>query len=109
MHRQVGDLVLDRDGIARRGLLVRHLVLPGGIAGTERVLAFLAEEVSRDTYVNLMGQYGPCYRADEYPEIDRPITTEEYRDALAAAQRFGLTRLDRRSAQRRVQPRHAAP
>jgi putative pyruvate formate lyase activating enzyme len=97
MHRQVGDLVVDADGIARRGLLVRHLVLPDGIAGTDRVLAFLAEQVSRDTYVNLMDQYRPCYRADEYSEIDRPITNAEYREALATAERLGLTRIDVRA------------
>jgi putative pyruvate formate lyase activating enzyme len=97
MHRQVGDLVVDEHGIARRGLLVRHLVLPDGIAGTDRVLAFLAEQVSRDTYVNLMDQYRPCYRADEYAEIDRPITNAEFREALATAERLGLTRIDARA------------
>jgi putative pyruvate formate lyase activating enzyme len=96
MHRQVGDLVLDERGVARRGLLVRHLVLPGGIAGTDAVLAFLAGEISRKTYINLMDQYRPCYRADEYPEIARRITRTEYREALAAAERVGLTRLDPR-------------
>jgi putative pyruvate formate lyase activating enzyme len=100
MHRQVGDLVLDERGIALRGLLVRHLVLPGGIAGTDKVLAFLAGEISRGTYLNLMDQYRPCYRADEYPEIDRPITSEEFREALATAARVGLTRLDRRAPRR---------
>jgi putative pyruvate formate lyase activating enzyme len=99
MHRQVGDLVLDEDGIAQRGLLVRHLVLPGGIAGTEKVLAFLATEISRGTYLNLMDQYRPCYRADEYPELDRPITRVEYRAALDVAARLGLKRLDRRVEQ----------
>ncbi|MBI3935945.1 MAG: radical SAM protein [Betaproteobacteria bacterium] len=96
MHRQVGDLVLDANGIAQRGLLVRHLVLPHGIAGSEEVLRFLATGISRDTYLNLMDQYRPCYRADEYPELGQPITREEYREALAAAARLGLTRLDRR-------------
>jgi putative pyruvate formate lyase activating enzyme len=96
MHRQVGDLVLDERGVAQRGLLVRHLVLPGGIAGTAAVLAFLADEISRNTYVNLMDQYRPCYRADEYPEIARPVTRTEYREALAAAELVGLTRLDQR-------------
>jgi putative pyruvate formate lyase activating enzyme len=100
MHRQVGDLVLDREGIARRGLLVRHLVLPGHAAGTERVLAFLAHEISRDTYLNLMDQYRPCYRADEYPEIDRSITAAEYREALRLAEHYGLQRLDRRPSRR---------
>jgi putative pyruvate formate lyase activating enzyme len=96
MHRQVGDLVLDARGIAQRGLLVRHLVLPHGIAGTGQVLQFLAEEISPNTYLNLMDQYRPCYRADEHPEIDRPITPEEYRAALDAAARHGLARLDHR-------------
>jgi putative pyruvate formate lyase activating enzyme len=95
MHRQVGDLVLDEDGIAQRGLLVRHLVMPHGIAGTAEVLSFLANEISRNTYLNLMEQYRPCYRADEFPELDRPITRQEYRDALEIAARYGLARLDR--------------
>jgi putative pyruvate formate lyase activating enzyme len=100
MHRQVGDLVLDEHGIALRGLLVRHLVLPDGVAGTDQVLAFLANEISRNTYLNLMDQYRPCYRVDEYPELDRPITADEYRDALAAAARLGLARLDERRPHR---------
>jgi putative pyruvate formate lyase activating enzyme len=94
MHRQVGDLVIDGQGIARRGLLVRHLVLPGGIAGTEQVLAFLAQEISPNTYLNLMGQYYPCYRADEYPPLDRPTSGEEYRAALRVARHCNITRLD---------------
>ena len=101
MHRQVGDLVLDARGIAQRGLLVRHLVLPDNIAGTESVLEVLAEEVSPATYVNLMDQYRPCYRADEYPELDRGITREEYEAALTSARRHGITRLDHRAPQRR--------
>jgi putative pyruvate formate lyase activating enzyme len=98
MHRQVGDLALDENGIALRGLLVRHLVMPQGIAGTPKVLEFIANEISRDTYLNLMDQYQPCYRADEYPEIDRPITAAEFREALDTAARLGLDRLDHRSA-----------
>jgi putative pyruvate formate lyase activating enzyme len=101
MHRQVADLVLDEDGIALRGLLVRHLVLPDKIAGTDQVLEFLANEISRSSYLNLMDQYRPCYRADEHPELDRPITATEYRTALAAAARLGLTRLDERRPRRR--------
>jgi putative pyruvate formate lyase activating enzyme len=100
MHRQVGDLVLDDDGLARRGLLVRHLVLPDGIAGTEAVLKFLAEEISPDTYVNLMDQYRPSYRADDFPELSRPLTADEYREALRAAHRYGIRRLDARRPQR---------
>jgi putative pyruvate formate lyase activating enzyme len=96
MHRQVGDLALDERGIAQRGLLVRHLVLPHGIAGTGEVLSFLAREISTNTYLNLMDQYRPCYRADEYPDIARPITGSEYREALAIAAKHGLERLDHR-------------
>lgn len=96
MHRQVGDLVLDDNGIAQRGLLVRHLVMPHSIAGTGEVLAFLASDVSRNTYLNLMDQYRPAYRVDEFPELDRPITREEYPGALAIAARHGLRRLDQR-------------
>jgi putative pyruvate formate lyase activating enzyme len=94
MHRQVGDLVMDADGIAQRGMLVRHLVLPNEIAGTEAVLTFLAEEISRNTFVNIMDQYRPCYRAHEHPELDRPIASEEYREALQIARRLGMRRLD---------------
>jgi putative pyruvate formate lyase activating enzyme len=96
MHRQVGDLQLDEQGIAQRGLLVRHLVMPENIAGTDEVLAFIAEHLSRHTYLNLMDQYHPCYRADEYPRLDRPITRDEFRSALELARRHGLSRLDRR-------------
>ena len=94
MHRQVGDLEVGPDGLARRGLLVRHLVLPDGRAGTEAVMRFLADEVSPRTYVNLMDQYRPCYRAAEHPEIDRRPTGGELRAALDAARRAGITRLD---------------
>jgi len=100
MHRQVGDLVLDADGIALRGLLVRHLVLPAGIAGTEKVLEFLAGEISRNTYLNLMDQYRPAWRAHDYPEISRPVTSEEYRRALEVAARLGLNRLDQREGRK---------
>jgi putative pyruvate formate lyase activating enzyme len=98
MHRQVGDLVLDRNGLARRGLLVRHLVLPGDLANTEQVLSFVADEISPNTYVNLMDQYHPCYRAGEYPPLDRPLASQEFARAQAAATRCGLQRLDRRQA-----------
>lgn len=93
MHRQVGDLVMDEDGIALRGLLVRHLVLPDGSAGTEKIAEFLANEISLDTYMNIMAQYYPCYKAG-YP-IDRRITASEYETAVKAARRAGLKRLDK--------------
>ena len=95
MHRQVGDLVVDSDGIAQRGLLIRHLVLPGGLAGTERVMRFIAGEISANSYVNIMAQYRPEYRAAEFPELDRRITAGEYRRAVEIAKECGLTRLDR--------------
>jgi putative pyruvate formate lyase activating enzyme len=96
MHRQVGDLVMDQDGIALRGLLVRHLVLPEGLAGTEEVTRFLAEEISEDTYLNIMDQYRPCHEAHELPPLNRRITRTEFDAAVQAARRVGLTRLDRR-------------
>ncbi|MDS4040715.1 MAG: radical SAM protein, partial [Candidatus Competibacter sp.] len=96
MHHQVGDLTLDGRGLARRGLLVRHLVLPGDLANTATVLAFLAREISTDTYLNLMDQYHPCYKTFEEPPLDRSITPEEYDQALRLAEEYGLLRLDRR-------------
>jgi len=93
MHRQVGDLVTDDRGVAVRGLLVRHLVLPRGKAGTQKVMEFIAEHISKDTYVNIMDQYRPCYRAVGNPVIGRRITWNEYRQALEIAQRAGLTRV----------------
>ncbi len=96
MHRQVGDLVLDERGVALRGLLVRHLVLPGGLAGTAEVVRFLAEEISPNTYLNVMAQYRPCYKASEYPALNRSITREEYREAVRLAHTAGLHRLDER-------------
>lgn len=93
MHNQVGDLMVDEDGIAWRGLLVRHLVLPGRLAGTEEIMRFIAEEISPDTYVNIMAQYRPEYRAAEYPPLDRPLDYSEYRQAIKIARQAGLHRL----------------
>lgn len=95
MYRQVGDLTLDAQGLAQRGLLVRHLVLPGGVAHTEIVLRFLTG-LSRNTYLNLMDQYRPCYRAVTEPPLHRSLTAAEYGQALRLAERYGLHRLDRR-------------
>ncbi|MEW6504542.1 MAG: radical SAM protein [Chloroflexota bacterium] len=94
MQRQVGDLQIDERGIAQRGLLVRHLVLPNQLEGSEKVLQFLAEEISRNVYLNLMDQYYPAYQAHNYPELNRPITSQEYRQALEIARQLGLKRLD---------------
>jgi len=94
MHRQVGDLVLDADGLALKGLLVRHLVMPGGLGETREILQFLAREISPDTYVNVMDQYRPCGKALQYPPIDRQLTNDEFQEALRLAAEAGLHRLD---------------
>jgi putative pyruvate formate lyase activating enzyme len=94
MHHQVGDLKLDNNGLATRGLLIRHLVLPNGLAGTEQVVRFLAEEISKDTYLNLMAQYRPEFKAHEIPDMKRRITSEEYQKTIQAALQAGLHRLD---------------
>lgn len=95
MHRQVGELSLNGQGIARRGVILRHLILPERISGTEEFIKFVVKELSPATYVNLMGQYRPEYKASEYRELSRRITRAEYQEALAWARRYGLTRLDR--------------
>jgi putative pyruvate formate lyase activating enzyme len=99
MNRQVGDLVLDDRGMARRGLILRHLIMPGLLEETEAILRFVAEELGTCTYVNLMGQYyvsGKVGRNGQYEEIARGIQREEYEQALALARELGL-RLDPRS------------
>jgi putative pyruvate formate lyase activating enzyme len=93
MHRQVGDLVI-RNGIALRGLLVRHLVLPNNIAGSAEVFKFIADEISKDTYVNIMAQYRPCFNAFLKPELARRITIQEYREAVHLARMVGLRRIE---------------
>jgi len=102
MHRQVGDLALDDNGIALRGLLVRHLVMPNSLAGTAEAMRFLADEISRDTYVNVMAQYRPCAFAYDHPPIARGITSDEYTVAVETALRAGLHRLDSRVTARQV-------
>ncbi|MBS3737328.1 MAG: radical SAM protein [Candidatus Bipolaricaulota bacterium] len=92
MYRQVGDLKIDDSGVARRGLLIRHLVLPEGIAGTEKVLRFVGEELSRNSYVNVMDQYRPCWKASEYGELGRSVTGEELEKAFDLARKMGLDR-----------------
>ena len=100
MHRQVGDLWVDGNGVARRGVLVRHLVMPNGLAGTPEVAGFIAREISARTYVNIMDQYHPCGDAFRNGAINRRITPEEYREAMKAAAKAGLTRLDSRHGYR---------
>jgi putative pyruvate formate lyase activating enzyme len=96
MHRQAGDLELDERGIARRGLLVRHLVMPGGLAGTRQVMRFIAQEISPRTYVNVMSQYRPCGRADKVPGLEVALSADEYRQAVRETIAEGITRLDQR-------------
>ena len=94
MHRQVGDLVTDETGVARQGLIIRHLVLPGGVAGTREIMRFIAREISTRSYVNIMAQYRPCGRAAEIKELNTFLSPADYRTALQAATEEGITRLD---------------
>jgi len=94
MHRQVGDLVLDQKGIAKKGLLIRHLVLPENQAGTEEVMRFISEELSPNSYVNVMEQYRPEFKARDFPLLNRRITKNEYLEALKMAKDAGIKRLD---------------
>jgi putative pyruvate formate lyase activating enzyme len=95
MHRQVGDLQVDEQGIARRGMLIRHLVLPDGLAGTREIMKFIAHNLSTDSYVNIMSQYRPCGRAAEVKGLGANLKAEDYRRAVQAAKEEGITRLDR--------------
>jgi len=95
MHRQVGDLEIEQGaGLAKRGLLVRHLVLPGYLDETEKILKFIAEEISPNTYVNVMGHYHPCGKARSIPGINRTLTRSEFNAAIEMARKAGLKRLD---------------
>jgi putative pyruvate formate lyase activating enzyme len=102
MHRQVGDLALDQNGIASMGILLRHLVMPAGVAGTREIMRSIAREISSNTYVNMMDQYHPCGSAHKYPHLDRRITHAEYEEALSAAREEGITRLDSRQRKLRI-------
>ena len=95
MHRQVGDLEIDNEGVAQRGLLVRHLVLPNRLAGSQEVVRFLAQEVSTNTYLNIMAQYYPCHKAMDMPLLSRPLLEQEFYEATDLAHQQGLDRLDR--------------
>jgi putative pyruvate formate lyase activating enzyme len=100
MHSQVGDLSINERGVAIRGLLVRHLVLPNGLAGTEKIVQFLSKEISTNTYLNLMDQYRPAHNAGQYPKLRRSITHKEFKAALQFAHDAGLQRLDQRKSTR---------
>lgn len=96
MHRQAGDLEIDSSGVARRGLLIRHLVMPSNFSGTREVMRFIAQNVSANSYVNVMPQYMPCGRASEIEELREPLSFEEFEAALQAAASEGITRIDER-------------
>jgi len=97
MNRQVGELLVDKRGIALRGLMIRHLVMPNRVAGTEKFVRWVAETLPKSTYVNIMPQYRVEYRAFEYPEIARGITVQEFLEAMDWAGQYGLTNLDPKS------------
>lgn len=90
MHRQVGTAQIDEKGIIKRGLIIRHLVLPLDICGTDKIMRFISENLSKDTYISLMSQYYPCFKAGEFLEISRRITIQEYTQAEKSLQRYGL-------------------
>lgn len=104
MHRQVGDLEADEHGVARRGLLVRHLLLPHGLAGTKGIVDFLSKEISCNTYTNVMAQYHPCHNAFRVPSLTRPISSSEFHEAVSMARQVGLNRLDKVSPPRILHP-----
>jgi putative pyruvate formate lyase activating enzyme len=97
MHRQVGNLVMDDRGLAQRGILIRHLVMPAGVADTSRVMQWIAVELGVQTYVNVMAQYYPVHKTGKHPEIDRRIDQTEFLEAVQLAKAAGLKRLDERS------------
>ncbi len=90
MYNQVGDLVIDNREIAQKGLLVRHLVMPHEQAGTKEIMEFLAQEISTDTFVNIMNQYYPCFRANHFQEINTKVTRKEFEDAYYFAKQAGI-------------------
>lgn len=94
MHRQVGTAKPSGDGLMYRGLMIRHLVMPNGVSGTKGVIEWIAKNLPKDTYLNIMSQYRPVYKAFEYPEISRRITSQEYKEAVEWAKKAGLTNLD---------------
>ncbi len=94
MHRQVGVAKPESDGIIYRGLMIRHLVMPNDVSGSLKVMEWIAENLPKDTYINIMAQYRPAYKAYDHPEISRPVRGEEYRSVVERARELGLTNLD---------------
>lgn len=93
MYSQVGDLILNKKGIAQKGILVRHLILPNNLAGSEKIFQFLAKEISRNVFLNIMDQYYPTFKAFKHPELSRRITEEEFRKVIFLARKYGLKRI----------------
>jgi len=103
MHRQVGDLIIDSRGVARRGLLIRHLVLPNNICESKKILDFIAKEISRNTYVNIMDQYRPAYQASQFEELKYPVYLPDYWEIIDYAKNLGLTRgLEKSPVKRKI-------
>jgi putative pyruvate formate lyase activating enzyme len=100
MHRQVGTAHSEPDGVMKRGLMIRHLVMPNNVSGSVAIVKWIADNLPKDTYLNIMSQYTPAYLAPNYPDIARRITRDEYLDVVEAAQRAGLTNLDVQGAPR---------
>ena len=94
MYKQVGDLYINNAGIAKRGLLIRHLILPNELSGTKDIMRFIAKEISKNTYVNIMSQYSPCYKAKDIEKLSRTITQQEFDKAINDALNEGIKRLD---------------
>jgi putative pyruvate formate lyase activating enzyme len=100
MHRQVGVAKSAADGLMYRGLMIRHLVMPNCVSGTREVIDWIAANLPKDTYFNIMSQYRPMYKAFDYPEISRGITRDEYVEVVEYARQAGLTNLDIQGAPR---------
>lgn len=90
MHRQVGEVKIDKEGVIKKGLIIRHLVLPSGLSGTEKIMRFISERISKSTYISLMSQYTPYFKALEFEELNRRITHEEYQEAMDIMHKYGL-------------------
>ncbi len=91
MRRQVGELVVDNKGLAKKGLIIRHLVMPNLLENTKEILRYISENISKESHISLMAQYLPLHKAKEFPELSRPITPEEYKEAWGLLERYGLT------------------
>ena len=90
MHRQAGNAQINDKGIISRGMIIRHLVLPNNISGTDKIMRFVADNISRESYISLMSQYHPCFTAKEFPELSHRLSAQEYREAQEIMEKYGL-------------------